>query len=244
MIVVFDLETTGLDVDRDRIVQFAAVKLGGGNEIDSLKLLINPGVPISPEVSAVNRLTDEMVADEPSFAFYAGGILDFIGDADLCGHNMIAYDLPLLLAELKRCGRYMTLDGRRLIDTLEVFRVDCPHTLEGSLQHYRGQSLGDDAHDALADARACAKVLVEQFSQRAGPDYEAESPTLDELSALSIGDRITLDGKIVRDADGDACLSFGPHAGSKLRDVPKGFLRWMLGKDFTAETKAVVKRWV
>jgi DNA polymerase-3 subunit epsilon len=237
-IVVFDLETTGLDVDEDRIVQFAAVRLDPEcGETDSVNLLVNPGVPIPPEASAVNRLTDEMVADAPRFAEVVDDVLRFIGDADLCGHNMIAYDLALLLAELKRCGRSLSLQDRRLFDTQEIFRVDVPHTLDGALLFYCGQPIGGGAHDALVDARACADV----FRLQNGAVSSRER--LDELAAISLGDRITLDGKIVRDADGDPCLSFGPHKG-KLRDVPKGFLRWMLGKDFTAETKDVVKRYL
>jgi DNA polymerase-3 subunit epsilon len=237
-IVVFDLETTGLDVDEDRIVQFAAVRLDeSGEEVDSLKLLINPGIPISPEASAVNRLTDEMVTDAPSFREVVGDVLDFLGHHDLCGHNMIAFDLPLLRAEVARADENFPLFDRRLFDTKEIFVHDVPHTLEGALQYYCGEDIGDDAHDALIDARACADV----FRLQNGAVSSRER--LDELAAISLGDRITLDGKIVRDADGDPCLSFGPHKG-KLRDVPKGFLRWMLGKDFTAETKAVVKRYL
>jgi DNA polymerase-3 subunit epsilon len=238
-IVVWDLETTGLDVDEDRIVQFAAVRLDeSGEEVDSLKLLIDPfPTKIPAEATAIHGITEADVEGAPHFAGEtADAVLDFIGDADLCGHNMIAYDLPLLLAELKRCGRAFVVEGRRLFDTQEIFRHDVPHTLEGALRHYANQTMGDDAHDALADAQACASVLRMQMASM------IETP--DELAAISLGDRITLDGKIVRDDDGDACLSFGKHRGQKLRDVPKGFLRWMLGKDFTAETKAVVRRYV
>jgi DNA polymerase-3 subunit epsilon len=239
-IVVFDLETTGLDVDEDRIVQFAAVRLDPEcGETDSVNLLVNPGIPISPETSAVNRLTDEMVADAPRFADVVDDVLLFIGDADLCGHNMIAFDLAMLLAELKRCGRSLSLQDRRLFDTKEIFRHDVPHTLISAARHYCDQDIEDEAHDALVDARACMNVFEAQLGT-----VDHEERPFEVLSKVSLGDRITLDGKIVRDGDGDACLSFGKHRGQKLRDVPKGFLRWMLGKDFTAETKDVVKRYL
>lgn len=239
-IVVFDLETTGLDVDEDRIVQFAAIKLrsaGPGFEVvDQMEFVCDPQMPIPREATEVHGIDDEHAALHAPFKLRAQLVLDFIGDADLCGHNMIAFDLAMLLAELKRCGLHMSLDGRRLFDTLEIFRVDVPHTLEGSLNHYCGESMGDEGHDAMADAEATAEVFFAQVA-----NYECD---YDDLSKLSIGNRVTLDGKIVRDEDGDACLSFGKHKGSKLRDVPKGFLRWMLGKDFSAETKAFVRRYV
>jgi DNA polymerase-3 subunit epsilon len=243
MIVVFDLETTGLDVDNDRIVQFAAVKLDdSGNIARSLELLINPGIPIPSEATAVHGITDEDVKDARLFRWVVDDILGFIGPkSDLCGHNMIAYDLPLLLAELKRCGRSLSLQDRRLFDTQEIFRHDVPHTLAGALKYYCGHGIGDDAHDALVDAQACADVFRFQVGKAAG---WSEPHRRDELAAISLGDRVTLDGKIVRDADGDSCLAFGKHKGCKLRDVPKGFLRWMLSKDFTEETKAVVRRYV
>jgi len=243
-IAVIDLETTGLDVDADRIVQFAAVRLDGetGKELRSLKLLVNPMVPIPPEATAVHGISDVDVKDARKFRWVADDIVGFIGyDADLCGHNLIAFDLPLLLAELKRCGRSLSLQDRRLFDTLEIFRHDMPHTLAGALRHYCGRDIGDDAHDALVDARACADVFFFQVGKVCG---WSEPHRRNELSAISLGNRVTLDGKIVRDADGDPCLSFSQHRGHKLRDVPKGFLRWMLDKDFTEETKAVVRRYL
>jgi len=240
MIVVFDTETTGVDTDRDRIVQFAAIKLDeSGSEVDRMKLLIYPQVHIPSAATAIHGISDPDVDGKPDFPFYADSILAFIGDADLCGHNMIAFDLPLLLAELKRCGRHMTLDGRRLFDTMEIFRVDVPHTLEGALKYYAGQSIGDDAHDAMVDTNACADV----FARQAGLGLSDEK-FMDKLAALSIGNRVTLDGKIVRDEDGNKCIGFGKHAGTPLSKVPHGYLRWMLNQDFSAETKAIVERYV
>lgn len=238
-IVVFDVETTGKDPDVDRIVQFAGVKLDGDlTEVDRMVLSIDPDFPIDPEASKVHGITNEDLKGGPKFAEVGIKIYDFIGDSDLAGHNVIAFDLPLLMAEFARhlptCQ--IKLEGRRLLDTLQLFRHFMPHTLEHAVLHYCGEKL-EGAHDALVDTAATAKLLKAQMS--------THSINTDRAHELSMGTRVTMDGKLVRNEDGEIAISFGKQKGRTLKELAKmdaGFLRWILKKDFSAETKSYVQK--
>jgi DNA polymerase-3 subunit epsilon len=215
------------------------VKLGAGDleEKARLELLINPGVKIPEQASAVHGITDEKVANCPRFKDVARDIGEFISGCDLAGHNAISYDIVLLRAEMARCGfRIALVPDRRLIDTLELFRLDIPHTLAGALAFYCDREIGDDAHDAMVDVEACVDVLRAQAHRR---DYD-----LLAMAEDSYGDRVTLDGKLAKDADGDTVLTFGKYKGEKLAHLAltePSFLRWMLDKDFADEVKDLVR---
>jgi len=234
-VVVFDLETTGVNVDKDRIVQFAAVRLNEDfEEVDTLELLLNPGIPIDPGASAVHGFTDEAVADEPTFDKVATQVHEYLGDADLAGHNVIAFDLPMLLAEFKRHSNLTLSLERRFFDTLQIFRQYVPHTLEGSMSYYFNESL-EGAHDALVDSRAVARVISAQCFRH---DLLA-----DEFHQKSMDGRVTLDGKLKCNEDGDIIITFGKYNGTTLKtlaEAERGFLQWMLKKDFSEETKGYV----
>lgn len=238
-IVVFDCETTGVDPEQDRIVQFAAVRIGARDlrRETALKLLINPGVPIPESATAVHGITDEDVKRCPRFKDVARKIGEFIAGSDLAGHNAIAFDVVLLRAELERCGfKLATVPTRRLFDTLELFRQEVPHTLAGALAFYCDKEIGDDAHDAMVDVEATIDVLRAMSDRR---DY-----SLDDMAKASYGSRVDLGGKLVKDDAGEACFNFGKHKGERLSNVAltsPSFMRWMLKKDFPEEVKTIVK---
>lgn len=229
-LVVFDLETTGTNTQVDRIVQFGAVRAPG---MQSLDLLINPGVSIVAEVSAVHGITDEMVADAPGFDAVADEIVEFMAGADFGGYNVLGFDLPLLQVELERCGCVLDLDGVQIVDGLQIYRHYEPLTLARALRFYCGCE-HQDAHTALADARATLAVILGQAGR-----YEK---SLGELADLSMGNRATVDGKVVWDQDGCACLSFGKHANVPLEKTDKSYLRWLLNQSFSFEVKMLVQR--
>jgi DNA polymerase-3 subunit epsilon len=162
-IVVFDLETTGISPKNDRIIQFSAVKLNEDLElVDELDISINPGYPISPGASKVHGFTNEDLVDSPTFEKMAPKIKKFLEGSDLCGHNLIRYDLKMLMAEFERHTRFrVDIEQRRLFDTLLVSRKmrEGEHNLEACCQHYCGEGV-EDAHDGLSDATATANVLV------------------------------------------------------------------------------------
>ena len=241
-LVVFDLETTGTNTQRDRIVQFAGIRSHcDGRPRKRLAGLINPTIPIPPGATKVHGITDEMVEAAPTFAQMALTIGRFMENADLGGYNLINYDIPLLREEYRRCGSPFEISGRRIVDGLRIFQSYERRDLSSALRFYCGEE-HLDAHGALGDVRATIKVLQAQL-QKYEAHREAPLPTdVEGLSALCLGNRLTLDGKIVWGDDG-ACLSFGKHAGTPLKEMvekQRGYLEWILTSEFADDVKTVI----
>lgn len=241
-LVLFDLETTGLSVDKDRIVQFAGARLNSSlNVLATVNLFLNPGIPIPAGASAIHGIYDKDVKHKPTFNNVASFIHDFIGEADLAGHNVIAYDLPLLLSEFKRhsAGSMTISVNKRFVDTLEIFKhfhsQTFPHTLAGSVKHYCNMTLVA-AHNALNDVMATADLLRAQV--------KAHELDIDKCHSISKSNRITLDNRLVL-IDKTICLNFGKYAQRSLMEVAEedpGYLEWMLSVDFSEETKNYIGR--
>lgn len=251
--MVFDLETTGVDVRKDKIVQFAALKVNEDFvQLGKMDLLVNPGIPIPEEATKVHGIKNSDCLHAPQFKDVAGSIRKFIGDSDLAGHNVISFDVPMLLNELYRCGKTFSLEGRRLFDTLDLFRHFMPHDLETAYRAYTGKAL-KDAHNALADATACAAVLQVMTNKplvvgsKPGKSITIGKVGLDEAAKISYGNRATLCGKIVYNEEGQLCLGFSKHKGHTLQWMKMkepGFLKWMIGddKDFSNEVKKIIRK--
>jgi len=235
-IVIFDLETTGVDPEADRIVQFAAVKLDCDFvRAGTLFRTIDPEMNIEPGATAVHGISNEDVKGAPKFAEVATDINMFIHDCDLAGHNGIAFDIPLLMNEFDRVGMELDISKRRLIDTLELFRHFFPHSLAYALKHYCGEEL-EGAHDALCDTEATVKIFKAQLATHA--------LNVDTASKLSYGKRVTLDGKLAKNDEDKIIINFGKHKGKELdwfvhHDV--GFLDWILRKDFSDDVKGIIR---
>ncbi|HFC01188.1 MAG TPA: 3'-5' exonuclease, partial [Phaeodactylibacter sp.] len=159
----FDIESTGLSVVRDKIVQIAIIKYpkNGGEPIE-LSMLINPGIPISEEAMSVHGITPKMLSNQPTFQQAARKLMDFIGDADLAGYNSNRFDVPMLMEEFARVGMELDMTNRRTIDVQRIFYKMEPRTLSAALKYYTGKKI-ENAHDALADVRATVDVLKGQL---------------------------------------------------------------------------------
>ena len=251
-LVFFDLEATGLNIVKDRIVQIALIKLfPDGRPNEELELKVKPDVPISQEASEVHGLTMEDLADAPAFAEVAQRIYDFIGEADLAGYNSNRYDVPLLQEELYRAGIYLDTGNRRLIDAQTIFYRMEPRTLKAALKFYAGKEM-ENAHDALADVRATVEVFKGQLGEYAGAVFEEEGKdpiqpfaSMDSVAAFCTDDRF-LDAtrRLKRGPDGRPQFNFGKYAGQAVTDVfakDPSYLRWILSKDFSTEVKALVQ---
>ncbi len=251
-LVFFDLEATGLNLTRDRIVQIALIKLfADGSPQQELEMKINPTVPISAEASAIHGLSDADVRDAPTFQEVATKVQDFIGKADLAGYNSNRYDVPLLQEEFYRAGIFFDTSGRRLIDAQQIFYQMEPRTLSAALKFYAGKKM-ENAHDALADVRATVDVFTGQLRHYAGATYEREDGTviepfadLDAVADFCKDDRF-LDAtrRLKRGPDGVPVFNFGKHAGKPVAEVfakEPSYLRWILEKDFTTEVKTLVQ---
>ena len=240
-LVFLDLETTGVDITKDRIIQFGAVKIipfayeGGPTVPVSICLEINPCMPIPPEVQTLTGITDAMVAGAATFIEKAGHIQQFLAGCDLGGFNHMNFDVPVLWEEFHRAGITWDLDGVKFIDASVIFRKHHPRTLEAAVQMYCGR-YHDDAHNALADALATRDVFLGQMARHA--DLPGD---LDALAALCAYDnRVDLAGKIVRNDAGEAVFAFGNSRGVRVVDDP-GVATWILGKGFPQQTKMVVR---
>ena len=168
----FDLEATGLNVIRDRIVQIAIIKYSKKDkDTEELSMLINPGIPISEEAMEVHGITPKMLSNKPTFQQVAQKIYDFIGKSDLAGYNSNRFDVPMLMEEFARVGIEFDTSKRRLIDVQRVFYKMEPRTLKAALRFYCGKEL-ENAHDALADVQATIDVFKGQLTKYEGIDFK------------------------------------------------------------------------
>jgi len=237
-LVFFDTETTGVSIAKDRIVELCAIKVYPDKTQDMFLQRFNPGIPIPPEATAIHGITDEMVANEPRFAAKVDEIVYFFSRCDLAGYNLIRFDVPLLVEELLRNGvTKIPFDGARFIDCLAIWRKMEPRTLSDAVKYYTGES-HEEAHAAQGDVEATMKVLAGQLSK-----YPDLLPDPDMLHDLVQEGNIVIDyaGKFARDADGDIIFTFSNNIGKKVKDN-LGMLDWMLTRDFTAQTKHIVRQ--
>jgi DNA polymerase-3 subunit epsilon len=161
---VFDLETTGLQITKDRIVQIAVIKLFEDGHTETFNELVNPGQTITAEISAIHGITNEMVANAPSFETLAPRLLDFIGNSDLAGYNSNKFDIPVLSEELLRCGIDFDLGARHFVDVQNIFHKMEQRTLAAAYQFYCGKQI-ENAHNALYDTLATLEVLQAQIQK-------------------------------------------------------------------------------
>lgn len=234
-LVALDIEATGLDIAKDRIVTLAAQRFG---EMTSRHLFqVNPGITMSDEVIAVHGITNEMCARWEPFASQAQSVFALIDGCDLLTFNGLNYDIPLLWEELNRCGIEWSLDGVRVIDAGNVFKKKEERTLSAAVQFYCDRE-HEGAHDASADVDATLDVINSQLVRY----QDLRSMSLAELDAFSrFDERIDLAGKIVKGKDGRPTYAIGKVRGTAVED-DLGFADWMLSKDFSANTKMVIRK--
>ncbi|MEO6759998.1 MAG: 3'-5' exonuclease [Saprospiraceae bacterium] len=254
-LVFFDVETTGLNVIRDRIVQLAMVKMPkNGGEPQELSMLINPGMPISEESMQIHGITPKILANKPSFGQVAQQIWDFIGASDLAGYNSNRFDVPMLMEEFARVGMELDVSKRRLIDVQRIFYKMEPRTLRAAYRLYCGREL-EDAHDALADVKATLEVFKGQLRTYEGKDLLDEdgntipAPIKNDIQALHdfTNDLNFLDAtqKLRVQPDGKVIFTFGKYMGQEVREVlrkEKNYGHWILEKEFSSQVKQIIRQ--
>jgi len=256
-VVFFDIEATGLNVIRDRIVQIALIKyFKSGKPPEELMLMINPSMPISEEAIAVHGITPDMLKNKPVFAQVADQLWEFIGNADLGGYNSDRYDIPMLMEEFSRVGKELSMNHRRTVDVQKIFYKMEPRTLVAALKYYCGKPL-EDAHDALADVRATVDVLegmIEKYKDVDyvdGDGYTHKAPisnSLEELSKFTSETRM-LDAtqRLKYDSKGEVVFNFGKYIGKPVAETlvrDKQYYHWILEKEFSSQVKQIVRKLV
>ncbi len=241
-LAIFDIEATGINPRTDRIIELSVIKLvppKGEREVRSF--LVNPGIPIPPESTAIHGIKPDDVQGKPTFKDLAADIYRLLEGCDLAGYNVIRFDLPMLIEEFLRASINFDVSTRRVVDAQRIFHKKEPRDLKAALAFYCDE-LFLDGHRAEADALATLRVLEGQLER-----YKDLPATMDELARycdLRDPSWVDRDGKL-RWVDGEIAINFGRKKGEKLSVLARadpGFLKWMLKGDFASDTKAIVTR--
>lgn len=235
-IVFFDLETTGTNINSDRIVEICYLKVHPNGNEESKTLRINPEMPIPAESSAIHGIFDEDIADCPTFKEVAKNIAKDIEGCDLAGFNSNRFDIPLLAEEFLRAGVDIDLSKRKFVDVQVIFHKMEQRTLSAAYKFYCDKNL-EDAHSAEADTRATYEVLMAQLDR-----YDELKNDIAFLSDYSsYNNNVDLAGRMIFDENGVEVFNFGKYKGVPVSEVLQkdaGYFGWMLNSDFTLNTKA------
>ena len=237
-IAFVDLETTGITIGLDRIVEISIVKLKVDGSRDTYTRRVNPEMPIPAQASAVHGILDKDVIGEPNFKTIANEVKDFIGNADLGGYNSNRFDIPLLVEELFRVGVEFNMVGRKSVDVQSVFYKKERRTLEAAVKFYCDKDL-KDAHSAEADINATIDVLEGQLDR-----YDDLEPTVEFLSDYTrMNNNADLAGRISFNEKGVEVFNFGKHKGKSVQSVfekESSYYDWMMRGEFPQQTKQVI----
>lgn len=237
-ICFFDLETTGIDISKDRIVEIAIFKVFPNGNKESKTWLVNPTIPIPAETTAVHGITDEKIANEPTFAELATTVYNMIKDSDLAGFNSDRFDIPLLAEELLRAGVDFDMKNRVAVDIQTIFHKKEERTLSAAYKFYCGETL-ENAHSAEADTMATYEILKSQLDRY--DDLPHDMKSLSEYTTRKKS--VDFAGFIIIDKDGDEAFSFGKHKGvkvDKVLETEPGYFGWIQNADFPLYTKKVL----
>ena len=239
-LVFFDLETTGINIVKDRIVEISYVKVFPNGKEETKTRRINPEMPIPPESTAIHGITDEDVKDCPTFKEVAKSLANQIEGCDLAGFNSNRFDIPLLVEEFLRAGVDIDLNKRKFVDVQTIFHKMEQRTLSAAYKFYCGKNL-EDAHTAEADTRATYEVLMSQLDRY--PELQNDVAFLSDYS--SFNKNVDFAGRMVYDDKGVEVFNFGKYKGMPVADVLKrdpGYYSWILNSDFTLNTKAMLTK--
>jgi len=237
-ICFFDLETTGINIASDRIVEISILKVFPNGNKESHTWRVNPEIPIPAVVTQIHGITDEMVANEPPFRELAQKVSALIKDSDLAGYNSNRFDIPLLAEELLRADIDFDMKKAMSVDVQTIFHKKEKRTLEAAYKFYCDQNL-DDAHSAAADTNATFEVLKAQLDK-----YDDLENDINFLASFSAHREFAdFAGYIGFNKKGQEVFSFGKHKGTLVEDVLEnepGYFGWLLNADFPLYTKKVL----
>lgn len=237
-LVFFDLETTGINVASDRIVEISWLKVLPSGQESSNTQLLNPTIPIDPKATAVHGITDEDVKDKPTFKEVAKSLVREFEGCDLAGYNSNKFDIPLLAEEFLRAEVDFDLSKRKFIDVQVIFHKMEQRTLSAAYKFYCQKDL-DDAHSARADTVATYEILKAQLDR-----YDELENSIEFLSGFSAQKRnVDFAGRIVLNEMDVEVFNFGKYKGQPVEEVLQkdpGYFGWILNGDFPLHTKKVL----
>jgi DNA polymerase-3 subunit epsilon len=237
-LIFFDLETTGIDIANDRIVEIAYLKIFPNSDEESRTMKVNPTVPIPPKVTAIHGITDEDVKNAPKFSEIARMLANTFEGSDFAGYNSNKFDLPLLAEEFIRAGTDIDLKKRKFVDIQVIFHKKEQRTLSAAYKFYCSKDL-INAHSAEADTIATYEILKAQL------DHYADLPNdIDALSQFSCQNQnVDFMGRIIYNEQGHEVFNFGKYKGQLVEEILKkdlGYYGWMMNGQFPLHTKNVL----
>lgn len=239
-IVVFDLETTGTWIDKDKIIEIGIVRITPDGNEEEYHQVVNPGMVIPDFIVELIGISNDDVKDKPPFKKIAQEVIDFIGDADLGGFNIRKFDLPLLMRELNEAGLNLDMKNRFVYDAQTIFHLNEKRDLTAAYKFYCNKDL-EGAHSALVDTRATWDVFKGQLEKYVdNGDFEA----LKEFEYQNNDEFYDPDRRF-RWWNGELYMMFGKYAKQSLKEVAKrdpNYLEWILNKDFNEDVKVVVEQ--
>ncbi len=242
VLAVFDIESTGTNWERDRIIDLAIVRLEPEGGRRTIEFRFNPEMAIPAASTAVHGIRDEDVRDAPKFRERLGEVAQAFADCDLAGFNIWRFDVPMLQQEFKRAGSAFDMTGRKIIDAQRIYHQKEMRDLTAAVLFYCGEA-HEGAHGARADAEATLRVIERQLDRY--PDLPHEVGPLDRYCFPPVADGVDREGKVRWDAEGDMVLGFGKYQGTKLRAMAAGdgrkYLEWMLRQNFGQEVDGIIK---
>jgi len=237
-IAFFDLETTGINVASDRIVELSIVKVHPDGSKDIKTKRINPTIPIPSVTSAIHGIKDEDVKDSTTFKDVAHELNIFLQNCDLAGYNSNKFDIPLLAEEFLRSGVEFDLAGRKFIDVQNIFHKKEQRTLSAAYKFYCQKEM-INAHNAEADILATVEILEAQLDKY--PDLKNDTTFLHDFSRQS--SNADLAGRIIYNKEGIEVFNFGKHTGKSVEEIFKkepSYYKWMMSGDFPLYTKKII----
>lgn len=238
-LAVIDLETTGVDFAKDRIIEIAVLKIMPDGNLHEKQTLINPGIPIPPKSTETHGITDEQVKNAPSFRQIAKAFFLFLDDCDLAGFNSTRFDIPVLAEEFLRCGVRFGLENRRFIDVQRIFHLLEPRNLTAAYKFYCKKEL-ENAHSAMADVKATYEVLKAQldvYEMHLKNDVSFLHEFAKEGDYVDLGRRMYYEENVIK-------FNFGKHKGKVVQEIfhsEPSYYDWLRNADFPLEFKEKIK---
>ena len=237
-VVFIDLETTGINVSSDRIVEISALKISPNGNEQWMTSLVNPEMPIPPKVTAIHGISDSDVTTAPTFREIAKNLAAFLEGCDLAGYNSMKFDIPVLAEEFLRTIVDFNFRKRRYIDVQVIFYKKEQRTLAAAYKFYCNKEL-ENAHTADADTAATYEVLKAQLDR-----YDDLENDVEKLAGFSsFNSNVDFAGRIILDENGVEIFNFGKHKGKGVEDVFReepAYYSWMMNGDFPLYTKKIL----
>jgi len=246
-ICFFDLETTGTNIQHDRIIEIAVTKVFPSGEVSRKANLVNPTIPIPAESTVFHGITDEDVKGKPTFKEVAREYAKLFEGCDLSGFNIMKFDVPVLVEEFLRADVEFDYTRKKIVDSQKIFHMMEKRTLRAAYQFYCKKDM-DNSHSAESDTDACMEVLIAQIER-----YENQDVTdpignkvgeirndMEILSKLTSQGMVDLAGRMIVNSKGDIIYNFGKHKGKEVKNVFKedpAFYDWVMNGDFSLDTK-------